>query len=154
MTAPRSAGLAAVLAAFATATASCSGGGGDGRLSREEFIRRADAICTDYDARLARLGNPASIEELGKLAARALPIAREGVAKLRALEPPETLEGDVDRWLARNDENVASIAAIGDAARADDATRVQELASAATANERKADALARRLGLRACAKED
>ena len=37
---------------------------------------------------------------------------------------------------------------------ASDATRVQEIASAATANERRADALARRLGLRDCARED
>jgi cysteine sulfinate desulfinase/cysteine desulfurase-like protein len=154
VSAPRSAALAAVLAAVATATASCRNGDGDGRLSREEFLRRADAICADYDARLARLGNPASIAELGRLAARALPIAREGVAKLRALEPPEELARDVERWLARNDENVSRIAAIGEAAQADDATRVQEIASAATANERRADALARRLGLRDCAKED
>ncbi len=143
----------AVLAAVAV-SAGCADGGDDGRLSREEFIRRADAICADYDARLARLGNPASIEELGGLAARALPIAREGVRKLRALRPPADLERDVDRWLARNDENVANIEAIGAAARASDETRVQEIASAANANEREADALAGRLGLRACAKED
>jgi hypothetical protein len=144
----------AVLGATATIAAGCANGDGDGRLSRDEFIRRADAICVDYDARLARLGNPASIEELGRLARRALPIAREAVGKLRALRPPQELQRDVDRWLARNEDNVANIQAIGEAARAGDETRVQEIASAASANEREADSLARQLGLRDCARED
>ena len=149
-----SAASLALVATLAALAAGCAGGDDDGRLSREEFIRRADAICADYDRRLARLGNPADIAELGELAARAVPIAREGVAKLHALTPPAELERDVDRWLARNDRNVANIDKLGAAARANDVRRVQAIASHSTANERAADTLAARLGLVACAKED
>ncbi len=133
------------------ALAACSGGGADERLSREEYAKRADAICAEYDRRIERLEDPRSVAELARLAEEALPIAREGVRRLRALEPPAELRADVRRWLERNDRNVAMIEALRDAARAGQTTRVRQIASEATENEEEADRLARRIGLRACA---
>ena len=143
--------LAACLLAI-LALAACSRGGSDERLSREEYVKRADAICAAYERRLERLRRPENVAELGRLADEALPIAREGVRKLRALKPPEELRRDVAEWLRRNDRNVLMIEALGDAARAGETTRVREIASDAADNERAADALAKNLGLRACAR--
>jgi hypothetical protein len=149
----RAASPLAALAALVLAA--CSGGdGGDGRLSREEYVRRADAICLEYDGRLAALGDAGSIGEVAELADEALPIAREGVAELRALRPPAELEREVSRWLDRNEESVANIEALAEAARSGDVTRVQVAARTAARNEREADALAKRLGLRDCARAD
>jgi hypothetical protein len=143
----------AVLASTFLAT-SCSTDGEDNRLSRDEYVREADAICAEYDKRLSTLGDAKSLEQLAANAERALPIAEEGVGKLRELEPPEELAPRVNEWLERNDENVEKIEELQDAAREGDETRVQTIAADAADNEREADRLARRIGLRSCAKDD
>ena len=139
--------------AAALAVAGCADDG-DGRLSKGEYVRAADAICAEYERRLARLPEPRNVEELARLTEQALPIAREGVTRLRGLEPPQELTSRVEEWLERNEENVRTIERMRDAARAGDETRVQELASAGADNEAEADRLARALGLRACAAPD
>jgi len=132
--------------------AGCSGGGdGDDRLSKDEYVERADAVCADYDKRLGDLPDPGSIAALGPLTRRALPIAREAVAQLRELRPPEDLQARVNEWLKLNVLNVRRIEELGNAARAGDRVRVQEIARDAAANEREADRLARELGLETCA---
>ncbi|MBD0290822.1 MAG: hypothetical protein ICV74_06165 [Thermoleophilia bacterium] len=145
---------AALLAAALLAGGCSLGGGGSGEaLSKSEYRARADGICAEYERRLDALPRPGSIADLAPLARKALPIAREGVRKLRELRPPAELAPGVRRWLARNDANVANIERLGAAAASGDTTRVQEIASAAKENEREADALARSLGLHACAQE-
>ncbi len=152
----------ALLACLLLLGLGCDGGDGEGReaatepqrLSKAEFVRRADAVCAEYEQRLARLRQPRDVEALADLADEALPIVQEAIARLRALEPPAELEPEVERWLERNDENAERLEALRDAARAGDATRVQTIASAAAENEREADELARRIGLRDCAEEE
>ena len=124
------------------------------RLSVPEYVRRADAICAEYDRRLESLPDPENVEGIAEVAEEAIPIAREGAGKLRALRPPEEVEPTVERWLARNDANIDRMEDLRDAAREGDATAVQRIASAAVENEQRADALARRIGLRACAREE
>jgi hypothetical protein len=142
------------LAAVAVLAGCSSGGDGDGRLSRKEYLERADAICAEYDRRLDRLENPRNLAELARFADDALPVAREGVRRLRALRPPDDMAARVRAWLERNEENVRTIERLREAARAGNETRVQELASAGVDNEAEADRLARELGLRACAERD
>ncbi len=141
---------AAAVALLALALAAgCSGG--DSRLSKEEYAQQADALCTKYDAELAKLPSPQSLDALAAMAVQAKAIAAEGAAKLRALKPPKELESQANQWLARNDENVRDIEAMRAAAAAKDQTKVQEIARDAARNEAKADELARKLGLTACA---
>jgi hypothetical protein len=127
---------------------------GDRRLTREEFIRRADEICAEYDRRLEELPEPESLEDVAPLARQAFPIAQEGIAKLRALAPPPELARDVRAWLRRNDANARSIHRLEEAAERGNARRVQEIASEAADNERRADALAREIGFDECAAND
>jgi hypothetical protein len=149
----------ALLACLVIAGFSCDGAERDSDvppdpLSKAEYVRRADAICSEYDRRLERLPDPENVEGIADVAEDAIPIAREGARELRALRPPEDLEQTVERWLARNDENIERMQDLRDAARRGDATEVQRIASKAVENERRADALARRIGLRACAREE
>lgn len=146
---------AALALATVFALGACSSGDEqDKRLSRADYIREADAICAAYDKRLGALGKADSIEALARNADQALPIAEEGVGKLRELQPPAELEPRVDEWLERNDENVEKIEELRDAAREGDEPAVQSIAADAADNEREADRLARRLGLRSCARSD
>ena len=146
-----------VVAALATVAllAACSGGGdGNERLSKDEYVEQADAVCAEYESRLGGLPDPGSIAALRALTQRALPVAREAVAKLRALRPPEALQARVDQWLRLNTLNVRRIEELGNAARAGDRVRVQEIARDAAANEREADRVARAIGLEACAETE
>src|SRR4051794_20473498 len=129
--------------------AGCSGG--DGRLSKAEYAQQADALCTKYDAELAKLPSPTTLEALARMAAQAKAVAAEGASRLRALQPPAELQKQADEWLALNDKNVDDIEAMRKAAAANDRVKVQEIARDAQRNEAKADKLARKLGLKSCA---
>jgi hypothetical protein len=59
-----------------------------------------------------------------------------------------------DDWLERNAENIERIDALRDAAEAGDRDELESIADGARANERRADALAREIGLRKCAERD
>jgi hypothetical protein len=123
---------------------------GSPRLTEAEWVEAADAICAEFGATLEELPEPESIEDLGTLATQAQPIAEAGVARLRALRPPEAMEAQVNEWLELNDANVESIEKLGAAAEDGDETAVQEVAADAADNETKADALAGELGLTDC----
>ena len=143
-------GLIAVLAA-ACADDSQSPDGEE-RLSRAEYIRRADEICAEYDRRLDALAKPKDVRDVARLAEDAFPIAQEGIAKLRELRPPAELSRQVTAWLRLNDENARSMHRLEEAAASGDTVRVQQVASDAADTERRADELAKKIGLKDCAK--
>jgi len=142
----RAAAAGLVLVALA---AGCSSG--DDRLSKDDYAKQADALCTKYDAELAKLPQPTTLDALAAMAGQAKGIATEGAAKLRALKPPAELQQQVDQWLALNDQNVKDIEAMRQAAAAGNRVKVQEIARDAQRNEAKADDLARKIGLTSCA---
>ena len=88
------------------------------------------------------------------MATEAKPIAEAGVDELRALNPPEELEEQVDAWLVLNEKNVEAIDELREAAESGDETKVQQVAATATDNEQKADAAAAEIGLTDCASTD
>jgi transcriptional regulator with AAA-type ATPase domain len=141
----------AVVAVALIAAGGC--GGGDDRLSRDEYVKQADAICAKYQKRLDALPEPENVQELKELVDEGLPIAREGYQELKALEPPEELEADVSEWFERNDRNLELIEELGQAAEEGDEQRIQSLASEAEKNEEEADRIATGIGLDVCAEE-
>lgn len=134
------------------------GCGGRERLSKPEYTRQADAICAKYDEQLEpverELGRADSPEDAARAIDRAIPIVKEGVAKLRRLEPPEELEDDVDRWLELNEESARSLEELRDAAREGETQRVAEIATRGEETERRSDELARQIGLVECAADE
>src|SRR5919201_6629494 len=84
-------------------------GGGSGRLSKTGYAKRADAICTKYNAKLKALPRPAGISELPAYVGRALPLARKGDDELRALKPPKDEEQTAKEWLDQNDSVLRSM---------------------------------------------
>jgi hypothetical protein len=150
--------LRALLPAIAGIVVLAAACGGEDRLSREEYIQQADATCKKYEERLKTLEEELqatdSPQEAAKVIDRALPIIREGVGELRDLKPPEDLEGKTDEWLDLNDENTKTLEELRDAAEAGDEQKIAELARDADENEKRGDAIARDIGLDACAEEE
>jgi hypothetical protein len=145
--------LAGLALALVAATTGCGESKGGERLTKEEYVRQADAICAKFERELDALPEPTTIEEVGRLADQAKPIAREGQAALKRLRPPLDLEEDVDAWLERNQENVDAIDDLRAAADDADEAAARAVSQRAVENERKADALAKRIGLVDCASE-
>jgi hypothetical protein len=140
---------ALLLLPLAALAAAC--GGGDDRLSREELQSRVNAICTKVDRQLQELGEPASIDEVAEFARKATRLAREGVADLRALEPPEDDEQQYDRFLAEGDRVVALSTRLEKAAEDADAEALEQILEEARASEERSDRIARDLGFVECA---
>jgi hypothetical protein len=149
----RRASLLAIVLVAALVLAGCGGGGGGKTaLSKAEFVSQANAICKDFQARIDKLGAPSGVEDLVTLAGKAIPISEEGVAGLRALQPPAELQVDVDAWLATGDVNVAKLKELLAAAKKKDLAAISKISDAGQANSDQAKQLASKLGLTECAK--
>jgi hypothetical protein len=143
MTRLRAAGCALVVAA-----AGCTGeGGGD-------FAGEANALCADYDDRIAAIETPGDLADLAASAEEIAVLIEEGTAALRELEPPEDLAARFEEWLALNDEAAENAREISAAAEDGDQERIVDLAELAGQNEAEADALAEELGLDECLVEE
>lgn len=129
-----------------------AGCGGDGdRLTREEFVSQAEAICEDYDARIEDLGEPENEEQLGEYTDELVRLVEEGVAEFRELRPPEELQDEYDRWMDSNEEAVDAARELDQAVEEQDSERLGQIATEVEQKEEEADELARDLGLEECA---
>jgi hypothetical protein len=141
-----------VLAVAALFVAGC---GGSSRLSRSEFVQRANAVCTKYEQKVTRAMagiNPGDQTQLAGAIDKALPVIREGNDELRALEPPEDLQQRFDRWLRIADDEVAAATQLRDGLKRDDAKEVQRAFQKLQASDAAQDTVARKgLGLTRCA---
>ena len=138
---------------FALAVVVLAGGcgGGEKRLSQQEYAKRADAICTKYNAKIKALGQPGSVRALPGYVDKALPVARKGTDELRGLKPPKNEEKTAKEWLDQNDAVVAALERLRDAAKHADRTGIASALSDAASANRAANGFARQLGLRICA---
>jgi hypothetical protein len=143
--------MRSILAGAVVVVLAAGCGGSGKRLSRAEFSKQADAICSKYNAKIRALGQPGSIRALPRYVDRALPIARKGTDELRALKPPKDEEKTANEWLDQNDSAVGALERLRDAARRADRTGIQAALSEAAAANRAANRFARQLGLRVCA---
>jgi hypothetical protein len=137
------------VAVFAT-TAGCGGGGND-RLSQEEFQKQANAICQKYNDKLAALGSPSSPDEVSGFVDQVIPLLRQGISELRALKPPTEAEDDYDRFLDETQKAVPAAQKLADAAEKNDAAGLQEALSEARKADQASDDIATKLGLDGCA---
>jgi hypothetical protein len=140
--------IALVLAAGATASA-C--GGGDDRLSQDEFRQQANAICAKYDEKIKALGSPSSPSEVPDFVRQGIPLLRQGIAELRALKPPTELDADYNRMLDETAKAIPAAQSLADAAEKGDAAAVEEAIAAGQKANDASDRLATNLELDKCA---
>jgi hypothetical protein len=144
---PRALGITLSLACLA---AGC-GGGGEHRLSQEEFQQQADAICEKYDKKIQALGSPQSPADIPAYVQKGIPLLRQGIAELRALNPPADVEDDYNRMLDETAKAIPAAETLADAAAKNDAAAVQDAIKEGQQADEASDELATKLGLGRCA---
>lgn len=139
---------------LAIVVAGCGGGGGGGdRLSKDEYVAQADAICKEVEQKGDAIEEPTSLEDVGRFVDEALPVFDDGLDRLRELRPPAELQDAVDDWLATGNETRDLLEELKDAAGDGDAAKVQELGGKGEDLDKKSDDLARQIGLEECAND-
>jgi hypothetical protein len=138
--------------AAVVASAGCGGGGGQGddRLTKEEFIAQADAICKEANDKLDALGEPANIEEVATFAEDAIAIQEDALARLRALKPPAEDEATLNEAYALLDQQVELGRQIVTAAEAGDVAAIEEIVAQGEPINDQADQIATDYGLKEC----
>ncbi|HLM37782.1 MAG TPA: hypothetical protein VK287_08385 [Gaiellaceae bacterium] len=130
-------------------------GSTDKRLTKAEFVERANAICARYEQRVQNrmAGIPAGNEkQLASSIEKVLPVIREGNDELRSLKPPESLQGHYDRWMRIADAEVAAASKLQNALRTSDRKTIQSAFAELQTRDVDQDRLARKeLGLNGCA---
>ena len=126
------------------------GNGGEKRLSKEEYARRADAVCRRYNQATRPFGSPRSMAALARVANRSLPFVDRAIRDLRALKPPKDEEQVARRWLRQLTLLRRDVVHIRDRARANDARGVQAVVPAATRRNERFTELATQLGMTVC----
>jgi hypothetical protein len=146
------AGRAVLLALGVAALAAC-GGGGSKSLSHEEFVKQADAICADYNDRIAALGTPQGLGDLVAFAQKGRAIATEDVDKFAKLKPPKADAKGAADFVAAGRTVIDQLGKLEAAGRKSDFGAVQKIAAQGQANADQSRLIAKRLGLIECAKQ-
>jgi hypothetical protein len=141
-----------VLAVVGTVLAGC-GGGEDERLTRDEWIASADAICADANRELNALAEPTTPTELAELTSQAVDISERQLDRLRDLRPPEEAEEDYGTMLDLTQEQIEAARGIVEAAESRDAAAVEELLGDVQALGGEVGVLAAEYGFEECGAE-
>src|SRR5262245_14423737 len=144
----RSARALAGLTAATTLLSGC----GDGRLSHDEFVKRADAICSAYRASTERLAHPRTYADVLAYVKKTLPVYEAALRKLEELQPPNEDELSVRLWLAADRRIVKAQQKLADAALRRDYPDVVAAANEVQSAGVDARAAAVDLGLHVCAR--
>jgi hypothetical protein len=149
MTAPRL--CIALGVTTATLVAGC---GGDDRLTREEFVSEAEAICEEFDQRVEDVPDAESADDVERYVDEVRPVIEEGLDELRALQPPEELEEQWNELMDKNDEAVEVLDDFRQAAASADEARLQEISEEVSRQDAETDRLARAIGLENCTSDE
>jgi len=142
-------GFVAALVGVLVLLAGC-GGGGDTRLSREEFESQGNAICAKYQKQLQAVGNPSSIDEIPDLVDQAVAILNKEIAEIAALNPPADMQTEFDALIDASNNTKAAADDLSQAAKDGDRAAVQKALDEGKAASEKADQIATQLGLDSC----
>jgi len=141
-----------LLAACACLTA--CGSSGEKRLSKDEYARRADAICLRFNRQQPSAPNlqNVTVKQVERLASQTIPLLDRTIADLRRLRPPKDEQALADRWIASLRRLRTDAAKIRDRAHANDLAGVGALVAPSQQDERTSDQLAGQLGTKVCDK--
>jgi len=137
----------AVAGAAVLAVAGCGGG----RLSHAEYAKRADAVCSAYQAQVKLLAQPSSYDDVVSYVEKTLPLYEAALKKLAALKPPTADEAGVQAWLAAGRKVAAAQRSLRLAAMRHDLPGTNAAAAQVQATGETSRQAAIALGLTACA---
>jgi hypothetical protein len=126
-------------------------GCGGGRLSHGDFVKRADAVCSAYNARVKpRVITPRSYDAIERYVDSRLPLYMAALEKLSALEPPSSDAQAARAWLAADRRVARAVRALGVAAQQRNFPAVSAAASRAQLAASESRQAASALGLHVC----
>jgi hypothetical protein len=104
----------AVAAAVAILLITLLRDGGEAKLTRAEYVARVDAVCRDYNRRLARIPAPVAVgnpQAVAQSIEGALPLVEERAARAKAIAPPPELAARVQQVFSLSDTAIAELRA-------------------------------------------
>jgi hypothetical protein len=125
--------------------AACGGG-----LSKSELVKEGDAICARVNREVAKEPDPKSAADLERLAKRTVEISEPAIEDMEALEPPEELQADFDRFVASLKRQRDLTRRIGDAAGEGDTAELQRIGADAQKAQDEYRKVADRIGFKEC----
>jgi hypothetical protein len=143
--------IGAVLAVLgATCGAGC---GGDGALSRAEYVSRLNGACEDFRAKESQIGEPQTLDDLVTRGPRVLDAFEETILEeVRDLEAPDEIAHHAERLVDLAEEQRDALAALVAAATNGGVTEVRRLASKSQAVNQEANSITRELGAESCSR--
>jgi hypothetical protein len=143
----------AVVGACALVLAGCGGGGGE-RLSKGEFTKRANAICSSLGRRSQpiRRQRTRTLADLASVSNSLADVLSDGLSRLDALKEPKDVEHDFARLIATGRRLAGSLHDLADAAAKADTARARRATAAVARLNAEIPRLAGRLRLNECAK--
>jgi hypothetical protein len=97
------------------AVALLAGCGGGGRLSHDDFVQRADAICSAFRNAAGSTARPRTYDQIVAYVNKTLPLYEAARRKLAALKPPAGDEPTVRDWLAADKQIASALHDLGEA---------------------------------------
>jgi hypothetical protein len=135
----------AAVALVVVPLAACGGG-----LSKSELIAKGDAICKRVNDRIAKEPEPKSIADLQRLAAKTVAVSNPAIKQMDALEPPDELKADFDKFVASLKQQRDLTKQIGDAAAKGDTAKIQEIGTEAGKAQAEYRKLSTKIGFKEC----
>jgi hypothetical protein len=139
-----------------TGASGASGASGAAPLSQDEFVSQANAACKESNDKVAALKAPsatASIQDQIPTLEQDIAIANDTYTHLNAITPPSNLQAKYTAYLNAGKGQIAFANQLLDAAKANDTSKLQQIAPKLNAGKAQADAQAKALGLTECAKD-
>jgi hypothetical protein len=124
--------------------------GGEERLTRADYVSRADAICKRYNDTIDKLGTPRTPKAIVEFTRKSLAAFDRVLVDERELAPPRELEALKERWLRQARIVRQDIVALRNAAERENVLEIDAALRKGVSDDRKANRLARQLGLEVC----
>ncbi|MFN2525792.1 MAG: hypothetical protein ABR505_05955 [Actinomycetota bacterium] len=122
----------------------------DNGVTTQEFIARADAICSEMKEDIEALPSPRLPSEIGPHVNASAQVISRGLDRVRALEYPEKDRPTVEAFLERATEAVGYLPGLGRAAAKNQTVKLQETTSKLEAASERAREIARAFGFKVC----
>ncbi len=143
--------IVALPVALAAVLAAGCGGGGSKTLSKEEYGTQLNQICADYNAKVKEIGEPNTVSELADKGPQLVDEFDKAIGKAEKLKAPDELKSTSDQFISKSKDLESTLKDIVDAAKANDAAKIQQLGTTASTLSNETDALGKQLAAPACA---
>jgi hypothetical protein len=147
-------GAIPVLIVVTVAAAGCGGSSSSSSsVSSADYVAGAERICNTVNGQIAALPKIKTVQDLLTTGPKEVQLARQGVAKLKALPAPEAKKAAVSQYVATLEQETTLSGKLIAAFEARDATALRHIEAQSRVAQAQAHTRARALGLTACARQ-